>query len=109
MVEKSEVNDMVANIYTVEEIRQIIKELSNKYDIRNAYLFGSYARGEATEQSDIDIVIQGGKNFKGGSVFSLGEEIRSNTQKPVDIFEMQELNKGTPFYNQILQERVVLI
>jgi len=100
---------MAANIYTVDEIRQIIKELSSKYDIRNAYLFGSYARGEATEKSDIDIVIQGGKNFKGGSIFSLGEEIRSNTQKAVDIFEMQELNKGTPFYNQILQERVVLI
>lgn len=48
---------MAANIYTVDEIRQIMKELSNKYDIRNAYLFGSYARGEATEKSDIDIVI----------------------------------------------------
>lgn len=100
---------MATNIYTVDEIRQIIKELSNKYDIRNAYLFGSYARGEATEKSDIDIVIQGGKDFKGGSIFSLGEEIRSNTQKAVDIFEMQELNKGTPFYDQVLQERVVLI
>ena len=100
---------MATNIYTVDEIRQIIKELSNKYDIRNAYLFGSYARGEAKEKSDIDIVIQGGKDFKGGSIFSLGEEIRSNTQKAVDIFEMQELNKGTPFYDQVLQERVVLI
>ena len=100
---------MAANIYTVDEICQIIKELSNKYDIRNAYLFGSYARGEATEKSDIDIVIQGGKDFKGGSIFSLGEEIRSNTQKAVDIFEMQELNEGTPFYNQVLKERVVLI
>lgn len=29
--------------------------------------------------------------------------------KQLDFFEMQELNEGTPFYNQILQERVVLI
>ena len=29
--------------------------------------------------------------------------------KQLDFFEMQELNEGTPFYNQVLKERVVLI
>lgn len=29
--------------------------------------------------------------------------------KQLDFFEMQELNEGTPFYNQVPKERVVLI
>lgn len=100
---------MNQEIYTIDEIRQIVKNLTVKYDIENVYLFGSYARGEATEKSDIDILIKGGKSFKGGNVFSLGEEIRDKTQKPVDIFEMKELNKGSAFYSRVQSERVVLI
>ena len=97
------------NICTIDEIRQVVKNLSDKYDIEKAYLFGSYARGDATEKSDIDITIKGGKNFKGSNVFSLGEELRSNTKKSVDIFEMREVNSGTPFYRQMQKESVVLI
>ena len=95
---------MNQEIYTIDEIRQIVKNLTVKYDIENVYLFGSYARGE-----DIDILIKGGKSFKGGNVFSLGEEIRGKTQKTVDIFEMKELNKGSAFYSRVQSERVVLI
>ncbi len=107
--ETGEVFYMNQEIYTIDEIRQIVKNLTVKYDIENVYLFGSYARGDATEKSDIDILIKGGKSFKGGNVFSLGEEIRGKTQKPVDIFEMKELNKGSAFYSRVQSERVVLI
>lgn len=107
--ETGEVFYMNQEIYTIDEIRQIVKNLTVKYDIENVYLFGSYARGDATEKSDIDILIKGGKSFKGGNVFSLGEEIRGKTMKPVDIFEMKELNKGSAFYSRVQSERVVLI
>ncbi len=100
---------MEKNIYTIDEIRQVMLKLSEKYDIQNAYLFGSYARGEATESSDIDILIKGGEKFKASNIFSLGEDIRSNTHKPVDIFEVRELNQGTPFYNQVEKEQVMLV
>ena len=51
--ETGEVFYMNQEIYTIDEIRQIVKNLTVKYDIENVYLFGSYARGEATEKSDI--------------------------------------------------------
>ena len=54
---------MNQEIYTIDEIRQIVKNLTVKYDIENVYLFGSYARGEATEKSDIDILNKGWEIF----------------------------------------------
>ena len=44
-------------IYTFEEIKAITKVVFEKYKIKKAYLFGSYAREEAKADSDIDIMI----------------------------------------------------
>ncbi|WP_367181670.1 nucleotidyltransferase domain-containing protein [uncultured Phascolarctobacterium sp.] len=44
-------------------------------------LFGSYARGEATEESEIDIIIIGGKSFSALDVLAFGEELRELTGK----------------------------
>ena len=41
-------------IYTVDEIRKIVSPIAQKYGVAALYLFGSYARGEATVESDID-------------------------------------------------------
>ena len=46
---------------TIEKIRTAVAKVGKKYGIRNAYLFGSYARGEADEDSDVDILIDRGK------------------------------------------------
>ena len=40
-------------------IRERIAPVCKKYPIRKAYLFGSYARGNATEKSDVDLRIEG--------------------------------------------------
>lgn len=40
---------------TIEEIKAAVEKVGKKYGIKNAYLFGSYAKGEATEDSDVDI------------------------------------------------------
>ena len=45
---------------TIEEIRDKITPICQKYGVKSAYLFGSYARGEATEKSDVDIRIEQG-------------------------------------------------
>ena len=48
-------NDIEPNILTIKEIKQKIKPVMEKYQIDDVFLFGSYARGEATSQSDVDI------------------------------------------------------
>ncbi|MDR0987294.1 MAG: nucleotidyltransferase domain-containing protein [Ruminococcus sp.] len=44
-------------VYTIEEIKERIKPVAEKYNLPAVYLFGSYARGEANEKSDIDLMI----------------------------------------------------
>lgn len=46
-------------IYAMNEIAAIIRPILQNYGVSRAYLFGSYARGEATEHSDIDLRIDG--------------------------------------------------
>ena len=58
-------------VYHVDEIRQIVAPIANKYHLKAVYLFGSYARGTATESSDIDLLIDtSGTELK--SLFALG-------------------------------------
>ena len=44
-------------VYTIEEIAESVRPIAEKYNIDKVYLFGSYARGEATEKSDVDLRI----------------------------------------------------
>jgi predicted nucleotidyltransferase len=94
------------NTLSRTEIEQVIRELLHKYHAEYALLFGSYARGEATAASDIDVIVVGGANFRPRDIFAFGEELRQRTQKDVDAFEIREVNTGTPFYESIMREGV---
>lgn len=65
------------------------------YGLKSALLFGSYAREEATPESDIDLIIDGNPSFRPLSIYALGEILREQTGKRVDVFEISELNEGT--------------
>lgn len=93
-------------VLTRSELETAIRALLKKYHAEYALLFGSYARGEATASSDIDLVVVGGANFRARDIFSFGEELRQLTHKDVDVFELRELNVGTPFYETVMQEGV---
>jgi hypothetical protein len=51
-------------------------------------------------------VVVGGPGFRARDIFALGEELRQLTRKDADVFELRELNTGTPFYNTVMQEGV---
>lgn len=91
---------------TKDEIEKTIKELLVRYNAEYAFLFGSYARGEQTENSDIDVLVFGGKNFKKSNIFAFAEELRQITGKSVDAFEICEVDKSTPFYENVMRDGV---
>jgi len=65
------------------------KEFQEKYNIEKIGLFGSYARGEAHEESDIDIVINLKKTTLSALV-GIKEDIESYFQTQVDIIQYRE-------------------
>ena len=78
-------DDINKKIYSLKEIKRIIKPILNKYGINDIYLFGSYARGEAKSNSDIDIYCDKG-NIK--TLIDQGEfeeELENALNKEVDI------------------------
>lgn len=94
------------NALTRNEVEALIRALLRKYNAEYALLFGSYARGEATAESDIDVVVVGGNGFKARDIFAFGEDLRQMTNKDVDAFEIREVNKGTPFYEAVMNEGI---
>ncbi len=91
---------------TKAEIENAVKTLLVRYNAEYALLFGSYARGEETPDSDIDIIVFGGENFKKSNIFAFAEELRQMTGKDVDAFEICEVNKETPFYDNVMRESI---
>ena len=86
------------------EIETCIKELVRRYHAEYALLFGSYARGDATPESDVDVVVIGGASFKKMNIFAFAEDLRAMTGKAVDAFEICEIDEGTPFYDAVMRE-----
>ena len=93
-------------IYTTDQLLQIILPILKKYRAESALLFGSYARQEATQSSDIDLLVIGGAQFDPTDVFCIADELHRATGKAVDVYELCELEQGSPFYNAVMNEGV---
>lgn len=96
-------------VFTVNDIEALVKPIAKKYKVKAVYLFGSYARGEADENRDLDFLVFGGGNFKLTMIFSFAEELRAVLKKEVDVFEINEINKDSDFCNRIMKERLLVV
>ena len=83
----------------------ILDEFRNTL-VRPLLDFGSYARGDVTPDSDLDVIIVGGKNFVPRNIFALAEDLRELIGRDADVFEIREVNAGTPFYESVMREGV---
>ena len=88
------------------DIENCIRNLLVRYNAEYALLFGSYARGDETPESDVDVVIFGGNKFKKTNIFAFAEELREMLGTEVDAFEICEIDKGTAFYDSLMKEGI---
>ena len=88
-------------VYTLEEIARLIAPVAKKYNIPKVYIFGSYARGEATADSDVDLMIEVG-DLHGLEVIGALEDFKNVLKKPVDMITTRSLNQDrTQKYSKI--------
>lgn len=93
---------------TLDGLSVIVRPIIEKHCVDKAVVFGSYARGTATPQSDIDMVVYGGDGFQGRSVFAIAEELHEASGKRVDVYERREIQEGSPLLRAIEEEGVAL-
>lgn len=98
----------------LEKIKKSIAPVAEKYGLRNVYIFGSYARNEATENSDVDILIdREGSNIRGlFGMNALYNDLKQALRKEIDLVTVQSLiqkstsENNTEFIANVMKERV---
>ena len=95
-------------IYTLDELTGMLRPIIDRHNVEKAVVFGSYASGTATPESDLDVLVYGGEGFRCRSVFAIAEELHEASGKRVDVYERSELLDGSPLLDAIDKEGVLL-
>ena len=101
---KYNVIDEEHGVLEIEDIKKICNEIFGKYDINYCYLFGSYAKGKAMGNSDVDLLI--GSSLSGIKYYGLVEELRQKLQKKIDALSFDQLRSNMELVNEILKEGI---
>ena len=97
---------MSGKVYTIEEIKTIVAPIAKVYGVHRIFLFGSYARGEATPSSDLDFRVDKG-SLRG--LFALGglySDLEDGFGKELDLLTTGSLEPQ--FLNQIMGEEILI-
>ncbi|SDH98108.1 nucleotidyltransferase family protein [Desulfosporosinus hippei] len=97
---------MSAKKVTIEEIKAIVEPIARKYGVERVFLFGSYARGDVTENSDVDLRVDKGSLKGMFALCGLYTEIEEALQIKVDVLTTGSLEDD--FLRKIQNEEVLL-
>lgn len=78
----------------------------NTYGISRAVLFGSMAKGTATEKSDLDLLVD--SKLKGLKFVGFMEAIHQAVGMPVDVFDVTHIEKGSRIEREICATGVTI-
>lgn len=93
-------------IYTLPEIERILSPVFSEYPVKKAILFGSYAKGLAEPNSDVDILVDSG--LKGLSFFGLLEDVATALDKNVDLLDITQIEPDSNIHLEIVKSGVVI-
>lgn len=81
-------------ILTNEHIKQVVTNFFKDKPVNKVWLFGSYARGDADETSDVDVMVEMDANNRVGmEYFSWSDYLAETMKKKVDIVSYKWINK----------------
>ena len=95
-------------IYTTDEIIDLLMPIFTSNPIDRVILFGSYAKGNPTQSSDIDILIDSNGKVTGIDFFGILEEITEVLDMPVDMLEASQIIFGSLIQLEIEKTGMVI-
>ena len=99
---------MEKSVFTVNEIKTILFPVFEIAPVYRAILFGSYAKGNPTHNSDIDIVIDSKGELLNMYFYGVLEDITARLGKRVDLFEITELKNNAAMRSALEREGIVI-
>ena len=82
---------MSEKVYSLDEIRSIAAPIAEQYGVAAMYLFGSYARGEATAASELDFRIERGRIRSLFELSAMYNDLSEGFQKNLDLLTSQNI------------------
>lgn len=93
-------------LYSPQQIQGILEPVFRRHHVRKAVLFGSYAKGSAGRNSDIDILVDSG--LKGLAFFGLLEDAVTALGKDVDLLDVTQIIPDSVIDREIRQTGVLI-
>lgn len=93
---------------TLDDITSAVSRVLSHYDVREAYLFGSFARGEQTPDSDVDLRLVCGDSMTFGTLYELSLELEEELGREVEIVTNPPEHMRPAFRKNIEQDEVRL-
>lgn len=91
-------------IVDIEYIKEHCEKIFKNYDVEFCYLFGSYAKNKAKENSDVDLLIS--TKAKGLKYYELIERLRSTLKKEVDVLDLRQLEGNIELMREVLRDGI---
>lgn len=91
-------------VLSIGEIKQICADVFALYQVEFCYLFGSYAKGKASEKSDVDLLVS--TETTGLAFFEMTERLRESLHKKVDLLDLKQLSNNEHLLREVLKEGV---
>ena len=105
LIDKYEITEE-KGILKFENIKTKVSEVLDKYkdDVKFCYLFGSYAKGYAKENSDVDLCIA--TSLTGLKFVGLSGELRENLNKNIDLLRLSDVQSNESLLNEIMKDGI---
>lgn len=91
-------------LLSIEEIKSVCSNILKDYSVEFCYLFGSYAKGKASEKSDVDLFVSMDTN--GMEYFDLVERLREELKKKVDLIHETQIKNNFELTKEILRDGI---
>ena len=92
--------------YTIEELRNVIAPIARQHGVQSVSLFGSYSRGTAGADSDVDLKIEKGQLKSLFQICGFRLAVEDALKVPVDLVTSESSDQG--FLEMISKDEVVL-
>lgn len=93
-------------VENMRDVQAVLMPLFVRYGISKAVLFGSLAKGTASADSDVDLLVD--SHLHGWDFYGFAEDVQQAVQRPVDVIDVTHIEKDSPIDQEIRRTGVTI-